>query len=268
MATGELRYNWADPEAYETFMGRWSELLAIQFTGLVDVAPGGRVLDVACGTGVLAKALAEAGAHVTGVDASEEYLEGARLRRSHPNVRFEHGDIRHLRFDDHVFDAVVSTLALDVIPEVEKVVAEMQRVTRPGGVVASAVHQFFGGMPAWDLLIHSGAVLEPDFDSVRSMRAGRQLFWPGGQADLWRKLGFIDVMERPIVVDCEYSSFADYWATFTNGPGPLTRSLMELSHTSRSSIEQHVRSGYLVGLPDGPRSFPMMFRMVSGVVAA
>ncbi|MEJ1935988.1 hypothetical protein WDZ92_37825, partial [Nostoc sp. NIES-2111] len=59
-----------------------------------------------------------------------------------------------------------------------------------------------------------------------------------------------------------------YWATFTNGPGPLTRTLMGLSDNARGAIEQHVRAGYLDGLPDGPRSFPMMFRMVSGTVAA
>jgi len=52
-----------------------------------------------------------------------------------------------MRFDNGSFDAAVSTLALDVLPEIEQVVAEMKRVTRPGGVVASGVHQFFGGMP-------------------------------------------------------------------------------------------------------------------------
>ena len=116
METAQLRYNWADPDVYEAFMGRWSEHLASQFLTRVNVAPGGRVLDVACGTGVLTKALAEAGAHVIGVDASEGYLEGARLRRFHPNVAYEHGDIRHMRFDNDAFDAAVSTLALDVIP--------------------------------------------------------------------------------------------------------------------------------------------------------
>jgi ubiquinone/menaquinone biosynthesis C-methylase UbiE len=68
--------------------------------------------------------------------------------------------IRNMRFDNNAFDAAVSTLALDVIPEIEQVVSEMKRVTRPGGVVASAVTQFFGGMPAWDLVIYTGAVLE------------------------------------------------------------------------------------------------------------
>jgi len=268
MDTAQLRYNWADPDVYEAFMGRWSEHLATQFLNRVHVAPGGNVLDVACGTGVLAKALAETGAHVIGIDASEGYLEGARLRRSHPNIAYEHGDVRHMRFDNNAFDAAVSTLALDVIPEIEQVVAEMKRVTRPGGVVASAVTLFLGGMPAWDLVIHTGAVLQTDFAKLRSMRAGRQLFWPNGQAALWRKIGLADVTEVPVVVDCEYASFADYWATFTDGPGSVTGILMALSDDARGSIEQHVRAGYLVGLPDGPRSFPMMFRVVRGLVPA
>ena len=76
-----------------------------------------------------------------------------------------------------------------------------------------------------------------------------------------------DVTEVPVVVDCEYARFADYWATFTDGPGSVTGTLMALRTTS-ATIEQHVRAGYLVGLPDGPRSFPMMFRVVRGVVPA
>ena len=259
---------WTDPDAYETYMGRWSERLAKPFLAIADIAPGSRVLDVACGTGVLTKALAEAGAHVIGMDASEGYLEGARRNRSHTNIAYEHGDIRRMRFDSGTFDAAVSTLALDVLPEIEQVVAEMKRVTRPGGVVASGVHQFFGGMPAFDLVIHTGAVLDTDFTRLRSMRAGRQLFWPNGQAELWRKMGLTDVTEVPVVVDCEYPSFADYWATFTGGPGSVTGPLMALSDDVRSAIERHVRAGYLVGLPDGPRSFPMIFRVVCGVVPA
>ena len=116
METATPRFSWTDPDAYETFMGRWSELLARPFLSLADIAPGGRVLDVACGTGVLTKALAEAGAQVIGIDASEGYLEGARRHRSHPNIAYEHGDIRHMRFDNDAFDAAVSTLALDVHP--------------------------------------------------------------------------------------------------------------------------------------------------------
>ena len=266
--TPELRMSWTDPDAYQLFMGRWSELLATPFLFVADIPSDGRVLDVACGTGVLSKALADVGAQVVGIDASEGYLEGARRHRSHPNIAYEHGDIRRMRFDKGAFDAAVSTLALDVIPETEQVVAEMQRVTRPGGVVASAVHQFFGGMPAFDLVLHTGAVLDAGFATLRTMRAGRRHFWPNGQAELWRKVGLTDVTEGPIVVDCEYPSFADYWATFTGGQGSISGAMMDLSEDVRGTIERHVREGYLAGLPDGPRSFPMMFRVVRGVVPA
>jgi SAM-dependent methyltransferase len=258
--------NWTDPDAYEIFMGRWSELLAKPFLAFAGVVPNGRVLDVACGTGVLTKALADAGAHVIGVDASEGYMEGARHRRSHPNITYELGDIRQMRFDDDSFDAAVSTLALDVLPEIEQVVAEMKRVTRPGGVVASGVPQFFGGTPASDLVNHTGAVLDAGINQLRTFVKGRPLFWANGQAGLWRKMGLAEVTEAPVVVDCEYASFSDYWATFTGGQGRLASLFMALSDEVRGAIEQHVRDGYLVGLPDGPRSFPMMFRVVRGLV--
>jgi 2-polyprenyl-3-methyl-5-hydroxy-6-metoxy-1,4-benzoquinol methylase len=104
METGQIRHSWTDPDAYETFMGRWSEHLARPFLSLADIAPGGNVLDVACGTGVLTKALADVGAHVIGIDASEGYLEGARRHRSHPNIAYEHGDIRQMRFANGAFD--------------------------------------------------------------------------------------------------------------------------------------------------------------------
>ena len=219
MTPPKTQFNWTDPDGYEIFMGRWSELLAKPFVALANVVPGGRVLDVACGTGVLSKAFADAGAQVTGVDASEGYLEGARRRRSHPNITYELGDIRRMRFDDDSFDAAVSTLALDVVPEIEQVVAEMKRVTRPGGVVASGVHQFYGGMPAFDLVAHTGAVLDATLNEWRILDKGRPLFWPNGQAGLWRKLGLAKVTDVPVVVDCECASFSDYRATFTSGQG-------------------------------------------------
>ncbi len=269
METGQIRHSWTDPDAYETFMGRWSEQLARPFLSFADIAPGCRVLDVACGTGVLTKALAEAGARVIGIDASEGYLAGARRHRSHPNiVAYEHGDIRRMRFDDGAFDAAVCTLVLDLLPppEIEQLVAEMSRVTRPGGVVATAVHAFFAGMPAFDLVLNTGAVLDPGLAALRSTRAGRPHLWANAHAALWRRMGLGDVTEIPAVVDCAYPSFADYWASITGSPGSLTAPLMAAPREVRGTIETHVRDGYLAGLPDGPRIFPMIFRLVRGVV--
>lgn len=60
-----------DPNVYEHFMGRWSARLAKPFLEFAGVQPGDRVLDVGCGTGTLSLALAEHGATVVGMDASE-----------------------------------------------------------------------------------------------------------------------------------------------------------------------------------------------------
>ena len=152
-------------------MGRWSARLAKPFLEFAGIQPGDQVLDVGCGTGTLSLALAEHGAKVVGMDASESYLEGARRRRSHANVTYEHGDACHLQYPIASFDACVSTLAIDVIPDVDQVAAEMRRVTRPGGVVACGTFDFWGGNSVLDLVLDTGAVLD---ESIRTLRRSDQ----------------------------------------------------------------------------------------------
>jgi SAM-dependent methyltransferase len=263
MEPATLSFSWTDAAAYQAFMGRWSERLAPHLLRVSGLAPGSRVLDVACGTGVLSLALAEAGAQVTGIDASADYLAGAR---AHPGITYEPGDVRRMRFADGAFDAALCSLALDVIPEAARVVAEMRRVTRPGGVIASALHAFFGGMPAFDLVLRAGAARDAGFARFAAARAVRPHLWPGAQAALWRQAGLREVTETPVVIDCDYPGFADFWASFTNGQGSISGELMALPEPVRAAIEQDVRDGFLAGLPDGPRCFPMVFRIVRGLV--
>jgi 2-polyprenyl-3-methyl-5-hydroxy-6-metoxy-1,4-benzoquinol methylase len=99
-ATKPRRYDKVGPIRTLTRLSRGAgaNIWRSHFSLFADIAPGDRVLDVACGTGVLTKALAELGTHVISIDASEGYLEGgARHHRSHPNIAYEHGDIRTMR---------------------------------------------------------------------------------------------------------------------------------------------------------------------------
>ena len=183
-----------DAQAYEHFMARWSQRLAGPFLDFAGVKAGDRVLDVGCGTGVITAALAERGCTVAGLDASEPYLEGARRDRSHPNIVYELGDARRMPYADASFDACVSALAIDVIPEVDQVVREMQRVTRGGGTVASSVFDFWGGFSPADLVCDTASVLDEGMRSLRDQRKARPIVWANGQAAIWRETGLVDVV--------------------------------------------------------------------------
>jgi SAM-dependent methyltransferase len=255
-----------DADVYEHFMGRWSTRLAEPFLEFAGVEPGSTVLDVGCGTGTMTLALAQRGAKTVGVDASEPYLDGARRLRSHPDVEYEHGDACDLRYASGSFDACVSTLVIDVVPEVDLFVAEMRRVTRPGGIVACGTFDFWGGNSALDLVLDTGAVLDERIRTLRAKIKARPIVWANGQADLWRQVGLVDVVEVPIVLSFDYTDFEDYWSSWSTGPTRIAQCLVVLPSEVRSEIERHVRAGYLAGLPDGPRSFAAVVRAVRGTV--
>lgn len=253
-----------DPDVYEHFMGRWSVCLAGPFLEFAGIKPGSTVLDVGCGTGTLTLALAKRGAKTVGLDASEPYLDGARRLRSHPGIEYELGDACALRYASASFDACVSTLVIDVIPEPDRIANEMRRVTRPGGVIACGTFDFWGGNSALDLVLDTGAVLDKGIRALRSQIKARPIVWANGQANLWRQIGLVDVVEVPIVLSLDYTGFEDYWSSWSTGPTRIAQRLTTLPSDLRNEIEHHVQAGYLAGLPDGPRSFAAIVRAVRG----
>jgi ubiquinone/menaquinone biosynthesis C-methylase UbiE len=106
----------------------------------VDVRPGERVLDVACGSGNAALAAARRYADVTGVDYVPTLIERARLRADADGAAatFQVGDAQALPFPDDAFDVVLSVFGVIFAPDQEKSMAEMLRVCRPGGRIALA----------------------------------------------------------------------------------------------------------------------------------
>ena len=125
--------------------------LAEQFVARLNLQPGMKVLDVACGTGNTSIPAARAGAPVTGADIATNLLEQARTRAAKEGLemQFDEGDAESLPYPDASFDAVISMFGAMFAPRPEVVAAELLRVCRPGGLIAMGnwtPHGFTGQM--------------------------------------------------------------------------------------------------------------------------
>src|SRR5689334_1011113 len=127
---------WANFAMLENLTGTTAPHL-LRFAG---IRAGAQVLDVACGTGVVALTAARAGAKVQGIDLTPELVARARENASlmRLEVPFQEGDVESLPFADGAFDVVVSQFGHMFAPRPEVAIAEMLRVLKPGGTIAFA----------------------------------------------------------------------------------------------------------------------------------
>ena len=111
---------------------------AAQLVAFAGIRPGQKILDVACGTGVVAVSAARAGATVTGLDLTPELVERARYNSNLAgfNIDWHEGDVEKLPFPDSTFDAVLSQFGHIFAPRPAVAIGEMLRVLKPGGTIA------------------------------------------------------------------------------------------------------------------------------------
>jgi len=145
-----LRLDDAAAEFYEknfvpAIFADWASLLV----NVGDVVEEQRVLDVACGTGIVARKAAESvgkRGEVTGIDLNPSML--AVARRLHPEINWHEGDVASMPFADGSFDVVFCQAALMFFPDRVAALLEMRRVLRSGGKIAVLV---FGASLGYDL---------------------------------------------------------------------------------------------------------------------
>jgi 2-polyprenyl-3-methyl-5-hydroxy-6-metoxy-1,4-benzoquinol methylase len=108
------------------------------FTNLKYIQAGQKVLEIGCGEGILAVLMAKKGAIVTAVDISEKNLEAAKelANKERVKIEFIKADVENLSFQENSFDVVVADNVLEHLPNFEKGLSEIKRVSKKYAVIA------------------------------------------------------------------------------------------------------------------------------------
>jgi SAM-dependent methyltransferase len=178
---------------------------------------------------------------VVGVDPSPAFVAFARDRVKDPRVEFDIGDAQALGAASATFDAVVAGLVLNFVPEPDKAVCEMARVTRPGGTVAAYVWDYAEGMQMMRYFWDAAGALDP---KARELDKGNRfaLCRPEPLANLFRGTGLGEVEVRAIDVPTVFRDFDDYWSPFLRGQAPAPAYAMSLSQERRAALRERIRA--------------------------
>jgi SAM-dependent methyltransferase len=229
-------------DAYDLFMGRYSQELAPVFADFAGIEPGLTALDVGCGSGVLTEELARRldPEHVAAVDPSP-LVEACAARVPGADVRG--GAAEELPFPEASFDAALAQLVIHFLDDPVVGVGEMRRVVRPGGLVAACSWDF----PAMQLL-------RTFWDSVRHLDpAAPSETLPYATLDGLGKLGdaagLEDVDTAALEVSSEYENFDELWDSFLLGVGPAGQYCVSLDPEKQAAVRDEYRRR--IGDPSG-----------------
>lgn len=254
-------------QAYDAYMGRWSRRLAPLLVRFAGVRDRDIVLDVGSGTGALAAAIASHAptARVAGIDPAASYVDAAQATLGNERITFEVGDARQMPFDDATFDRVLSMLVINFIPDPQKAVDEMRRVTRRAGTVAAAVWDYSAGMQMLRAFWDEAIAVRPSDDKKDERHMA--LTGRGQLAELWRSQELQDVVEETLTIEMRFSSFDDYWRPFTQKQGPAGAFVAGLSDTQRDDLQRRLRQRLLGDEPDRPFALSAAAWAVRGTVS-
>jgi SAM-dependent methyltransferase len=249
---------WASGDSYEPYMGRWSQLVSQEFLPWIGVPEGSHWLEVGTGTGALTQTILHAAnpQAVKGIDRSEEFMAFARQRVSDPRAEFEVGNAQALPVESETFDAAVSGLVLNFVPQPDQMIAEMARAVRDGGIVALYIWDYAGRMQMLRYFWNAASALD---QAARDLDEGWRfsICNPNSLNYLFQHANLSQVEVRPIDIWAEFKSFDDFWSPFLGGQGPAPGYLMSLSESRREQLRHRIYNSLPFAL-DG--TIPLLLR--------
>jgi SAM-dependent methyltransferase len=223
---------------YEETMGRWSRLAGEIFLTWLAPAPGLRWIDVGCGNGAFTALLMQhcAPVETCGIDPSEAQIAFARSRPDAAGAAFQTGDAMALPFPDSRFDAAAMALAISFLADPARSVAEMARVVRRGGAVATYMWDGTnGGSPFHPIQaeIREQGIPAPTPPSANASRME-------ALRALWTGTGLEAVDTKEITVRRTFADFDTFWSVSTQ-MGNIQPVLAAMAPDGLASLKERVR---------------------------
>jgi SAM-dependent methyltransferase len=234
--------NASNLDAYERRIGRWSRLVAGQLLRWLDLPAGLRWLDVGAGTGAVTVAISarDAPALLVGIDSATANLRHGRARNLDGGAALVVADAAALPFHAASFDAVLSGLVLNHLRDPAVAIAEMMRVSRPGGTVASYVWDFGGAMQPLRLFWDAAIAVDPAA-AVRDQAVKFPLCRLERLVALFSASALHDVETRVLDASADFLTFADFWEPLVTGDGSVVEYARSLSPERLLALRNHLR---------------------------
>jgi SAM-dependent methyltransferase len=218
--------------SYARFMGRFSAPLAARFAEFAGIRPGQRALDVGCGPGALTAQLVErlGTGSVAAIDPSAPFV--AAIRARFPEIDVRSGVAERLPFADDSFDVSLAQLVVHFMTDPVAGLAEMARVTRPGGLVAACVWDHAGGAGPLATFWRAVRDLDPAARDEASLPGARE----GHLGELSADAGLRHIEPSSLTVTVRFETFDDWWEPFTLGVGPAGAYVGQLDEDRREVL--------------------------------
>lgn len=222
--------------------------MAQAFVEWLPSQPSAHWLDVGCGTGALTSTICRLcdPASVVACDPAEPFIEHARRSIAAPRVSFVVAGADALPSRAGGFDAIVSGLVLNFLPQPDRVVSAMRDRLRPGGLVAAYVWDYSEGLEFlrhfWDAVV----ALDPGAAALDE-GARFPLCHAPALAALFEQAGLARVETASLAVPTDFAGFDDYWTPFLGGTGPAPAYVASLDaarkEALRARLERRLRPG-------------------------
>jgi len=251
----------SDGKVYERMMGRWSKLAGRIFLDWLAAPKGLHWIEVGCGNGAFTEELIAhcAPRAVDAIDPSEGQLTFARTRPGVKLAHFRQADAQALPFADKSFDAAAMALAITFVPDPAKAVAEMARVVRPSGLIATYMWDIAGGGLPLAPVGRALKAMGKDYARVSDHAARRETM-----QTLWQEAGLQAVETRVIRITVNFASFDEYCESNLVMVGPAGQAMAKMTPAEMERLKGHLRAN-LPSAPDGSIAYEAFANAVKGV---